>query len=115
MTRITPHFCNMQAFVRYLAIIEALVRTINIYRKYNLRKLRYKVITCLNITCIILLIASEYRQVKKVRQEMKTIIQVSGKARQVFKYMELLNRYKGNTTLKELAKKNKTINLKMQS
>jgi len=46
---------------------------------------------------------------------MKTIIQVSGKARQVFKYMELLKRYKGNTTLKELAKKNKTINLKMQS
>jgi hypothetical protein len=44
---------------------------------------------------------------------MKTIIQVSGKARQVFKYIELINRYKGNATLKELAKKNKTINLKM--
>ena len=46
---------------------------------------------------------------------MKTIIHVSGKARQVFKYVELLNRYKGNATLEELAKKKKTINLKMQS
>jgi len=44
---------------------------------------------------------------------MKTIIHVSGKARQVFKYMELLNRYKGNATLKELANKKHTINLKL--
>jgi hypothetical protein len=46
---------------------------------------------------------------------MATIIHVSGKARQVFKYVELLNRYKGKATLKELANKKKTINLKMQS
>jgi len=46
---------------------------------------------------------------------MKTIIQISGKAKQVFKYMELLNRHKGNVTLKELAKDNKTIKLDLRT
>ncbi len=46
---------------------------------------------------------------------MKTLIQISGKAKQVFKYMELLNRHKGNVTLKELAKDNKTLKLDLRS
>ena len=46
---------------------------------------------------------------------MKPIIQVQGKAKLVFKYMELLNRYKGNVTLKELAKDNKTLKLDLRS
>ena len=46
---------------------------------------------------------------------MKPIIQISGKAKQVFKYMELLNQHKGNVTLKELAKDNKTIKLDLRS
>ena len=46
---------------------------------------------------------------------MKQIIQISGKAKQVFKYMELLNRHKGNVTLRELAKDNKTLKLDLRS
>ena len=46
---------------------------------------------------------------------MKQIIQISGKAKQVFKYVELLNRHKGNVTLRELAKDNKTIKLDLRS
>ena len=46
---------------------------------------------------------------------MKQIIQVSGKAKQVFKYMELLNRHKGNVTLGKLAKGNKTIKLDLRT
>ena len=46
---------------------------------------------------------------------MEQVIQVSGKAKQVFKYMELLGRYKGNVTLKELAKDNKTLKLNLKS
>ena len=46
---------------------------------------------------------------------MKRIIQISGKAKQVFKYVELLNRYQGNMTLKELAKNNKTFKLDIRS
>ncbi len=46
---------------------------------------------------------------------MKQIIQVSGKAKQVFKYVELLNRYKGKTTLKELSKDNKTLKLDLNT
>ena len=45
---------------------------------------------------------------------MKQVIQISGKAKQVFKYMELLNRHKGNVTLRELAKDNKTIKLDLR-
>jgi hypothetical protein len=40
---------------------------------------------------------------------MKSSIRLSGKAEQVFKYLELLKRYKGNVTIKELAKGNKTL------
>ncbi len=46
---------------------------------------------------------------------MKQIIQVSGTAKQVFKYVEALNRHKGKVTLEELVKKNKTLNLDMRS
>ncbi len=46
---------------------------------------------------------------------MKEIIKVSGKAKQVFKYIELLSRHKGNVTLKELAKDNKTFKLDLRS
>ncbi len=42
---------------------------------------------------------------------MKQVIKVSGKANQVFKYIELLKRHKGNINLKELAKDNKTIKM----
>ena len=46
---------------------------------------------------------------------MKTIIHISGKANQVFKYVELLNRYKGTMTLKDLEKDNKTLKLNLRS
>lgn len=46
---------------------------------------------------------------------MKQTIQISGKAKQVFKYIELLNRHKGNVTLRELAKDNKTLKLDLRS
>ncbi len=46
---------------------------------------------------------------------MKPIIQIKGKAKQVFKYIELLKRHKGNLTLKELAKDNKPIKLDLSS
>lgn len=45
---------------------------------------------------------------------MKEIIKVTGKAKQVFDYMELLGRYRGKVTLKELAKDNKTLKLDMR-
>ena len=45
---------------------------------------------------------------------MKTVIQISGKAKQVFKYTELLNRHKGNVTLKKLAKDKKTLKLDLR-
>jgi len=46
---------------------------------------------------------------------MKPIIQISGKAKQVFKYMELLKRHKGNVTLEELEKDNKTLKLDLRT
>jgi len=46
---------------------------------------------------------------------MKQVIQISGKAKQVFKYVELLNRHKGNVTLRKLAKDNKTLKLDLRS
>ena len=45
---------------------------------------------------------------------MKQLIRLSGNARQVFNYMELLSRYNGKTTLKELEKENKTIRLSLK-
>ncbi len=46
---------------------------------------------------------------------MKGIIKVRGKSNQVFKYIELLCRYQGNVTLKELDKDNKTLKLDLRS
>lgn len=46
---------------------------------------------------------------------MKPIIEISGKAKQVFKYMELLKRHKGNVTIKELVKGNKTFKIDLRS
>jgi len=46
---------------------------------------------------------------------MKQIIRISGKSKQVFKYIELLNRHKGSVTLRELAKDNKTLKLDLRS
>ena len=46
---------------------------------------------------------------------MKKVIEVRGKAKQVFKYIELLGSNKGNVTLKELAKNNKTFKLDLRS
>ncbi len=46
---------------------------------------------------------------------MKSIIKISGKAKQVFKYVELLKRHKGNVTLKDLEKDNKTLELDLRS
>lgn len=45
---------------------------------------------------------------------MKQVIRLSGKAKQVFKYMELLNRYQGKTALKDLVKANRTIKLSLR-
>lgn len=45
---------------------------------------------------------------------MKQIVQVSGKAKRVFKYIEVLGRNKGNTTLKQLEKDNKTLKLNLR-
>ena len=46
---------------------------------------------------------------------MKQVIKVSGKAKQVFKYVEILGRNRGNVTLKELEKENKTLKLDLRS
>ena len=45
---------------------------------------------------------------------MQQVLIVRGKAKHVFKYVELLNRYKGNTTLMELVKTNKTLKLDLR-
>ena len=39
---------------------------------------------------------------------MKQVIRVEGKAKQVFKYIDVLCRAKGNVTVKELSKNNGT-------
>ena len=46
---------------------------------------------------------------------MKQVMIVRGKSRQVFKYMDLLKRQKGNVTIKELSKANKTFRLDLRS
>ncbi|MFC1929538.1 hypothetical protein ACFLW6_01545 [Chloroflexota bacterium] len=38
---------------------------------------------------------------------MRQVIRISGKAKKVFKYIELAARHKGNVTIKDLAKNNK--------
>ena len=45
---------------------------------------------------------------------MKEILQVKGKAKQVFKFVDVLSRHKGNVTLKELAKNNKTLKIDLR-
>ena len=45
---------------------------------------------------------------------MKNIIKLRGKAKQVFKYVNLLSHSKGNVTLKELVRKNKTLKLDLR-
>ena len=45
---------------------------------------------------------------------MKQVLEVRGKAKQVFKYMELLSRHKGNVTLKDLAKHGKTVKVELR-
>jgi len=46
---------------------------------------------------------------------MKQVIQISGKAKQVFKYMELLKRHKGNVAIKELGKDHKSLKIDLRS
>ena len=48
-------------------------------------------------------------------KEIKEIIKVSGKAKQVFRYVELLSNHRGHVTLKELAKDNKTFKLDLRT
>jgi len=38
---------------------------------------------------------------------MQQVLVMSGKAREVFKYLKLVSRYKGNSSLKELLKEQK--------
>jgi hypothetical protein len=45
---------------------------------------------------------------------MKNVIEVRGKARQVFKYLDLLNRHKGNVTIAKLAQENKPFKLDLR-
>lgn len=45
---------------------------------------------------------------------MKKIIQVSGKAKRVFKYVELLSHHNGKMTIKDLDKENRTIKLDLR-
>lgn len=47
-------------------------------------------------------------QVNQRRQEMKEIVKVKGKAKDVFKYVELMNKHNGKMTLGELSKRNKS-------
>jgi hypothetical protein len=46
---------------------------------------------------------------------MSKLIKISGKANRVFKYVEILSHYKGNVTLKELEKGNKTLKLDLRA
>ncbi|MBN2238736.1 MAG: hypothetical protein JW712_03100 [Dehalococcoidales bacterium] len=45
---------------------------------------------------------------------MKEIIKIEGKAKNVFKYVELMNKQNGNITLGELAKKNTQVKIELQ-
>lgn len=44
---------------------------------------------------------------------MKEVIEVKGKAKNVFKYVELMKQHKGNVTLGELAKNIKSIKVEL--
>ncbi|MFC1948746.1 hypothetical protein ACFLW0_01030 [Chloroflexota bacterium] len=45
---------------------------------------------------------------------MEKVIEIRGKAKQVFKYIELMNRYKGDATLKDLAKNQKVCKIDLK-
>ena len=45
---------------------------------------------------------------------MKDLIKIEGKAKNVFKYVELMNKHNGNMTLADLAKKNKQVKIELQ-
>ena len=45
---------------------------------------------------------------------MKQVIRVEGKAKQVFKYIDTLCRYKGHLTLKDLSKDNQTAKIDLK-
>ena len=45
---------------------------------------------------------------------MKQVILISGKAKNVFKYVEILNRCKGNMSLKDLSKGKKTLKIDLK-
>ena len=45
---------------------------------------------------------------------MKPIIEISGKAKNVFKYLEVLNQHSGNTTIGKLAKNHKSIKIELK-
>ncbi len=45
---------------------------------------------------------------------MKDLVQIKGKAKNVFKYVELMNKYNGHMTLGELAKSGKTIKIDLR-
>jgi hypothetical protein len=45
---------------------------------------------------------------------MKELVQVRGKAKNVFKYVELMNRHNGKVTLGELAKKGKSVKIDLR-
>ena len=45
---------------------------------------------------------------------MRQVILISGKAERVFKYVEVLNRYKGNASLKDLVKGKKAMRLNLK-
>ena len=49
----------------------------------------------------------------KEGKQMRQVIQISGKAKHVFKYIELMKRYKGNVTLKDLAKNEKMLKIEL--
>ena len=48
-----------------------------------------------------------------MRQEMKEVIQVKGKAKNVFKYVEMMKKHKGHVTLGELSKNMKSIKVEL--
>jgi len=53
-------------------------------------------------------------QVKYWRQVMKDVIKIQGKAKNVFKYVELMNKHNGKMTLGELAKSGKTVKIDLR-
>ena len=45
---------------------------------------------------------------------MKDVIKIEGKAKNVFKYIELMNKHNGKLTLGELVKNNKQVKIELQ-